>query len=243
MYKKRTTAGTLPLILGVFGTVMVFIAALLIMPYQTIRLEGRIVDLSFWSLFSVLVHPGIFLILLLTAIKTPRRGAAFGVVWVCIASLNLLFLLPSLYNLRNLHVGGIYETYLISIWIRILGIAAILSASIAFLIHLRKVPQPVPSLYYPVGPVPYGQPPNAPPFTPPYGPPPAFYGGQPSTPPYYSPPTAPYGQTPMQPPYGPPPVAYGPGEPVYQQPWLPPQPMPPAPPPGDSMNPYDSGAE
>jgi energy-converting hydrogenase Eha subunit A len=158
-----------------------------------------------------LAYPGIFLILLLIGANKPRRGMAFGVVWLIIASLSavetltntLTFSLGSSSNsiysqLFSSHVrAGMITVYCI----QFLGSAAILISSIAFLSRLGKIK---PEYIEPVYPQPYYQP-NV--YQYPTYPQPMY-------------PQQPYPQQYPQQPYSP----QAPAQPVDPQPVNPPQP-------------------
>ena len=88
-------------LLAVFSTVM---SAPITQAYTASVLQKQGVSASYagttsiTSFIMLLIDPGIFLLLLLLAVKKPKRGTAFCVVWIIIGAISLLSTVYSLIN-------------------------------------------------------------------------------------------------------------------------------------------------
>ncbi|HEX3016620.1 MAG TPA: hypothetical protein VHP31_02055 [Caproicibacter sp.] len=97
------------------------------------------------QIVEFLIYPGIFLILLLLAIKEPRRGSAFAILWIVFSALGILslilsgifmapYVLPS--SGRQISANAIYLC--ISTLLTVLGSLSLLLSCIALLKRLHQ---------------------------------------------------------------------------------------------------------
>ncbi len=119
------TEGT-PLYLGIVSGILLLISTILqsgvTKAYTNSMLAstGLTMGQAYFTVISVIgfvIYPGIFLILLLMAVKKPKRGTAFSVVWIIISGLSVIFGLkglftnPQLRDLSNQLVPGGFYLY------------------------------------------------------------------------------------------------------------------------------------
>lgn len=96
-----------PLYLGILSAILLLISSILqsgvtkAYTNSILASTGLTMGQAYFTSVSVIgfvIYPGIFLILLLTAIKKPKRGTAFSVVWIIISGISVLFGLKSIFT-------------------------------------------------------------------------------------------------------------------------------------------------
>jgi hypothetical protein len=161
MYKKVIKTAGIPLILGVSGAVLLFIAMIINMTGLSSTSSGALADIMYYfdlddlfsavsgvsalsaisSIVSYIIYPGIFLTLLLLGMNNARRAAAFGVVWTVFSSLGVVV---GVFAIVIVHMVGIFPVSVaVSQYVNLLGNLLVLSSCVYFLVLLDRanIPQ------------------------------------------------------------------------------------------------------
>lgn len=103
----RKTDGA-PLYFGLAASILALLSTVMSSPitqaYMAEKLQKQGVSASnagmtsIYSYVMLLIDPGIFLLLLLLAVRKPKRGTAFCVVWIVMGAISLLSTVYSLIN-------------------------------------------------------------------------------------------------------------------------------------------------
>ncbi|HCW80564.1 MAG TPA: hypothetical protein DG942_05610 [Ruminococcaceae bacterium] len=99
--KNRTETAGSPVYFGLAGALLILIGDILqsgvATAYANAMLAERNVAATVTQastmigiIIGLVVYPGIFLILLLSGIRRPKRGTAFSVLWIIISALNIV---------------------------------------------------------------------------------------------------------------------------------------------------------
>lgn len=143
-----------PLYFGLAGALLILISTILQSGVMTaftnsmFASSGLTIGQTFITVFMLigfLIYPGIFLILLLTAVNKEKRGIAFSVVWIVFSAINFLSELKNLFapvaQLKDLSAqlvpGGFYLYSVLGL----LGYACVLISCILILQRLHQPPQ------------------------------------------------------------------------------------------------------
>ena len=148
-YKKRVATNGLPVVFGIIASILILFAR--IIPYSYLPLSLNILSSKYgilyivtiiYEIFKYAIYPGIFLILLLTGINKPRRGFAFGVVWIVFSSLSIVWTVFELIRiLSRISIGSqLFSLINISIIFSFFGSICVLISCIIFNARLSKSP-------------------------------------------------------------------------------------------------------
>ncbi|HEX3026210.1 MAG TPA: hypothetical protein VHR42_03150, partial [Clostridia bacterium] len=95
-----------PLYLGILSGILLLISTILqsgvtkAYTNSLLASTGLTMGQAYFTSISVIgyvIYPGIFLILLLMAIKKPKRGTAFSIVWIILSGLSVIFGIRSIF--------------------------------------------------------------------------------------------------------------------------------------------------
>ena len=143
-----------PLYFGLAGALLILISTILASGVSTayanslLGSSGITIGQTFFTVISIIgyvIYPGIFLILLLTAVNKEKRGTAFSVVWIIFSALYLLSSLKNLFapvaQLKDLSAQLVPGGYYLYSVLGLLGYACVLISCILILQRLHQPPQ------------------------------------------------------------------------------------------------------
>lgn len=150
MLKKRVSTSGSVMYTGAIGFVLILLSVILENLFQygayQLSIEQTAGVLGF-IFGSILIYPLIFLIQLITAYKTPRRGLSLAVIWLIFSFLRTakgISSLLTLYGSSNSEMDPIlYRYYLISLSLFILGSTL---TAISCILVLKRLHRTTPSL-------------------------------------------------------------------------------------------------